>query len=437
MKYYQKLTLLLCLMWGFLGVQRIIISVIMPTIQDDLKLNYTQVGYVVAITGLVWAFSTVIWAALGDRYGRRPIIILCTVMSGVSSWVTGLVQTFGQMLTIRGFLGLFEGGPYAPAMGTLAEESPGHRRAMNAGLVTGSFMLVGVCIGSQVAVWLLEKFGSWRYVFYVISIPAILIGVLLAMMMREAPSVAKAIRARKAGEKADQAAKEEPVKLRDALKYKNVLLSSINSIPVMGWLYVYTSFSALFLTRVHSFDMWSVGLIISASGLGGFLGEFILGSISDFIGRKKALIVAALFCAVFGIIVAMMPVGTSPVLFGIAFFMFGLFGAGMYPIYLGTLPAESVPPNIAGTAVAIPVAIGETLGAALMPTIAGYLSDIFNLFAPMWMAALAGIFIATISLFYVETAPNAIAKMKRKPTVNDHLLKAFRRQEQAASTVQE
>ena len=61
-----------------------------------------------------------------------------------------------------------------------------------------------------------------------------------------------------------------------------------------------------------------------------------------------------------------------------------------------------------------------------MPTLAGKLTDMFNLFAPIYMAALAGIFIAFISLFYVETAPKCVARMKRKPTQNDHLLKAFR-----------
>ena len=61
-----------------------------------------------------------------------------------------------------------------------------------------------------------------------------------------------------------------------------------------------------------------------------------------------------------------------------------------------------------------------------MPTIAGKLADIFNLFAPMWMAALAGIVIAIVSLFYIETAPRCVEKMQHKPTQNDHLLKAFR-----------
>jgi MFS family permease len=426
MKYYQKLTLLLCLMWGFLGTQRIIISIVMPWIQEDLKLTYTQVGYVVAITGLVWALSTIVWAALGDRFGRRPVLVFCTLFAAVFSWVTGLVHTVGQMLTIRGFLGLFEGGPYPVAMGVLSEEVPENRRAMCAGLVTGSYMLVGIGAGSQIAVYLLERFGSWRYVFYVISIPAVLIALIIHFVMHESPSVVEAIRVRKAGKTANKEKNAKPAGLLDVLKYKNVLLSTIICVPVMGWLYMFTAFASLFLTRVHHFSVGWIGLIVSASGVGGFLGEFVVGSISDAMGRKRTLVLSALLCAGFGAAVAGMPVGTSAAIFCGCFFLFGFFGAGMYPIVLGTLPAESVPPEIAGTAVSLPVSVGEILGAALLPTIAGILSDKFNLSAPMWMAAVSGVVVAIISVFYIETAPRRLARMEHKPTREDHLLKAFR-----------
>jgi MFS family permease len=432
MKYYQKLTFLFCLMFGFIGIQRVVIGVIMPRIQEELKFNDFQLGLIVAVTGLTWAVGTIIFASIGDRYGRRPVIAICTILSGVFSWFTSFTHSVGQMIAVRGFLGFFEGGPYPLSMGTISEEAPPHRRAMNAGLVTGSFMLIGICIGSQVAGWLVGKFGSWRPVFYVVSLPAILIGVLLWFVMHEPPSVAEAIRKRKAGEKVEKSKGADKGSIREAFKYKNVLLSSINSIPVMGWLYIFTAFSSSFLEKVHGFGMLQIGLIISASGLGGFIGEFTMGSVSDIIGRKKALIIDALLCSAAGIGVAMSPVGTSPLAFGAFFFFFGLFGGGMYPMYLSTLPAESVPPRISGTAVAIPTAIGETLGAALMPSLAGFLSDHISKFAPMWMAALAGIFIAFISIFYVETAPRCVAKMAHKPTQNDHLLKAYRKDQPLA-----
>jgi MFS family permease len=433
MKYYQKLTFLFCLMFGFIGIQRVIISVIMPTIKADLGFSYFQQGLIVAITGATWAVGTIVFAAIGDRYGRRPVIAVCTILSGVFSWITGFVHSIGQLMSIRGFLGLFEGGPYPLSMGTISEEAPPHRRAMNAGLVTGSFMLIGICVGSQVAVWLLEKYGSWRPVFYIVSIPAFVVGILIWMMMRETPSVAEGIRRRKAGQKAEKATEADRGSVREALRYKNVFLSSINSIPVMGWLYIFTTFSSSFLVEVHKFSMMHIGLIISASGLGGFIGEFSMGTLSDIIGRKKALILDALLCSAAGIAVTLSPVGTSPLVFGAFFFLFGLFGGGMYPMYLSTLPAESVPPRISGTAVAIPTAIGETLGAALMPSIAGKLSDVFNLYAPMWMAALAGLVIAVISIFYVETAPRCVEKMEHKPTHEDHLLKRYRNKSELAA----
>ena len=66
-----------------------------------------------------------------------------------------------------------------------------------------------------------------------------------------------------------------------------------------------------------------------------------------------------------------------------------MFGGAFFPLYLGTLPAESVPPEFAGTAIGVPTAVGEIIGAAIMPTIAGALADMFNLYAPMWMAAIS------------------------------------------------
>jgi len=260
----------------------------------------------------------------------------------------------------------------------------------------------------------------------VISIPGIIVGLILAFVMRESSTVAEGIRMRIAGRNAGGTNERKKVRLVEVLKYKNVLLSTVNSVPVMAWLWIYTGFTSLFLTTVHHLDMQSVGLIVAASGIGGFLGEFAMGALSDSLGRKKTLIISAFLCSAFGISVAMMPVGISVPAFSALFFLWGFFGAGMYPMYLGTLPAEAVPPEIAGTAISIPTAVGEILGAALMPTIAGLIADRFTLFAPMWMAAITGLFICVVSIFYVETAPKCIARMKCKPAHEDHLLRPFR-----------
>jgi MFS family permease len=171
-----------------------------------------------------------------------------------------------------------------------------------------------------------------------------------------------------------------------------------------------------------------MGAVMGAAGIGTCLGNISLGAVSDNIGRKKAIIINGFLCFLFGLIIILMPKGTSVAGFAALFFFWGAFGGGHWPLYLGTLPIEAVPPQFAGTAVGVPTAVGEILGAGVMPFIGGALADKFNLYAPMWMACIAGLVVVLLSLMYVETAPRIVERMKRKPTREDHLLAPFRGQ---------
>jgi MFS family permease len=427
MKYYVRLTILLGLVYGFVGVQRIVIAVIMPAIQRDMKFSYTDVGLIMAVTGLLWAFGAVVWAAAGDKLGRRPVIAGTAILAAVFSWVTGLVTSVGQMLAIRGILGFFEGGPWSPSVATVSEEAPPKHRGFVVGFIPGCFALIGGVAGPIAAVALLGAFGSWRPVFYVISIPGALLGIITLFAMHEPPSVADGIKMRKVGKKRGADGREgHKAGLSDVLKYKNVIVSTVISIPIMGWLWISQAFAALFLTKVHSMSMDQIGIVMAVNGLGAFMGMPFSGLISDHIGRRTTMIGAGLLSCISGVVFCLLPVGTSPISFYFSFFFWGFFTAGTYPLYLGTLLTECVPNEFAGTAVSIPTGVGEILGAAVMPAIAGVLADRFGLYAPMWMATVAGVAISCVSLFYVETAPGKVSKMGTKPTPDDYLLRRFR-----------
>ena len=220
MKYYQKLTILLALIWGFIAIQRIVIAIIMPAIQADMKFNYTDAGLIISVTGLIWAFGTIIWASIGDHYGRLPVIVGCAILASVFSWMTGMVHALSSMLTVRGILGFFERGPWGPAISSVGEEAPEDKRSMVVSFIPDSFMLIGVCLGPMLAVWLLTQFGSWRPVFYIIPIPGIILALIAAFFMHEPASVAEGIKARKSGQKRVVMQQGQKVKLSDVLKYK-------------------------------------------------------------------------------------------------------------------------------------------------------------------------------------------------------------------------
>jgi len=151
-------------------------------------------------------------------------------------------------------------------------------------------------------------------VFYLISIPCAIFAIILAFIMRETPSMAEAIQKRKKGQKGeilDQYG--EKVKMVDVLKYKNVLISVLVSVPIMAWLWISTGFSLLWLTKVHHISMDKMGFIMSAVGLGGFFGALGMGAISDRIGRKKAMIFSGFLCFLSALLIILMPAGTSRV----------------------------------------------------------------------------------------------------------------------------
>ncbi len=130
-------------------------------------------------------------------------------------------------------------------------------------------------------------------VFYILSVPAAILALIVLFFMHEAPSIAESLRMRKSGQKKVIYHQGQKMRLIDVLKFKNVTVSTANSIPVMVVLWVYTGFSALFLFKVHQFSMGQVGLPwplqVWAAALGVLSMRF-----ADHIG-KTAMIIAVFF----------------------------------------------------------------------------------------------------------------------------------------------
>jgi len=87
---------------------------------------------------------------------------------------------------------------------------------------------------------------------------------------------------------------------------------------------------------------------------------------------------------------------------------------GASPIYLTTVPTESVPGNLAGSACAIPIAIGENFESMGMPIIAGALADKFYISVPILIAGAAGIVGGLLGFIFIETAPIVVANKAGK-----------------------
>jgi cyanate permease len=84
----------------------------------------------------------------------------------------------------------------------------------------------------------------------------------------------------------------------------------------------------------------------------------------------------------------------------------------VFPIFMATVPSESVDPRLTASLTGIVMGIGEVLGGVLSPFAAGMLSDSFGRSAVMWMMLALTLLAAMVGMGLRETAPRVLARRK-------------------------
>jgi MFS family permease len=296
-------------------------------------------------------------------------------------------------------MGIGLGGVLPTSIATVALESTPTRRGLNFGLQQALSPLVSIGIGA-ILVTQLTKIMSWRMVFFVVGIPGLVISLVLYFYMREPKLVSLGIKGN-----SSQGVAERPG-FFTPLKYRNVIVSSIVSSFMMGCLFVFVTFSILYLTKEIQLSISDAGIIISLLGFAGFFGCILLPLLSDRVGRKP-IIIPSLFVTglcFWGFILS----GSNFLLLVLLISIAGFAIGGITPIALSALTTESVPPYLAATASGIPASIGEIFGSALMPFLAGYLCDLYGLKTALYFSAIAPLIAGFVGLFYKETAPRIL-----------------------------
>jgi MFS transporter, DHA2 family, multidrug resistance protein len=135
----------------------------------DLKPSSTQLLWIVDIYGFLVAGSLIPMGALGDRIGRRRLLMIGAVAFGVASVFAAFSTSAGMLIVARATLGL-AGATLAPSTLSLIRNMflDSGQRSTAIGVWIASYS-AGAVIGPPVGGILLEYF-SWGSVF-LISVP--------------------------------------------------------------------------------------------------------------------------------------------------------------------------------------------------------------------------------------------------------------------------
>lgn len=392
-RYEYTAVAMLALGFGLVGLDRFIILPLFPVMMADLHLDYQDLGNISAVLAIAWGISSIFMGRLSDRIGRRKVLIPAVLLFSLLAGLSGLANGVAALLLIRAVMGVSEGAFTPTAIAATAESSHPRRRGLNIGIQQAFFPILGLGLAPVLATQLLLVLPSWRWVFVVVSLP----GFILAWFMYRRLQETRVAPVANEGEGQAQG------RWLDALRYRNVALNILGMFCMLTSLFVLSVMMPNYLTDYLHLSLQQMGFVMSAIGLGGFIGQLVLPGLSDRIGRKP--VVLGSFVATALCIGLLMRTGAEPLtLFGLLF-LTTFFNFSMICMTVGPITSESVPLPLVSTATGLVVGIGEVFGGGVAPALAGFIAQQHGIQYTLYLAlggALLGLLVASALR---ETAP--------------------------------
>ncbi|CAJ0701391.1 4-hydroxybenzoate transporter PcaK [Ralstonia mannitolilytica] len=171
----------LCLIIDGFDVQAM--GYVAPAIIKDWNITKASLGPVFGAGLFGMLVGSLVFGVLGDRFGRRPVLIVATFFFAACMLATTQVETVNALLILRFVTGLGLGCIMPNAMALAGEFSPARSRVTWMMLVSCGFT-VGAALGGFVSAALLSRFG-WQAVFLVGGLVPLVIAVMMVLWLPE------------------------------------------------------------------------------------------------------------------------------------------------------------------------------------------------------------------------------------------------------------
>ena len=372
------------------------------------SLAITLAGFAVAY--LMRPIGAVVFGHIGDRHGRRHMLLLSVALMTVATLLTAVLPTHAQagpvagwlLLALRCIMGFSVGGEYSGVVAYLLEGARPGRRGLVTSLAAaaseiGALLAVGVCalVVSLLGPADLDGWG-WRIPF--------LVGTLLAgsvwiarSLMQESPDF----------ERQREAGTVPPKPLRHTLTHHRTGIARAFAISALGSItyYVGITYVPAFLSSTGAMtERVSLWLATVAAAAVIIVTPFV-GILSDRLGRKPILVALCLLSAILPAAMFALMAGGSPVL--------ALLGAVVLACTAGGVSAVGA----AATAEQFPgegrisgLALGATGATAIFGGLTPYVAQLLldrtgAPMAPGIMIAVVALCVLPVLLTMRETAP--------------------------------
>ncbi|MDB5459792.1 MAG: hypothetical protein JWO72_1533 [Caulobacteraceae bacterium] len=334
--------------WALDAFDFFLLTFILKDIAAEFHETIKAVSVAITLTLVARPFGAFVFGRLADRFGRKPVLMFDVGLYAVLALASAFSPNLTVLLVLRCLFGFAMGGEWGIGASLALETIPVKSRGVVSGILQQGYP-VGYFLGA-LANLALPAIG-WRGMLMLGVLPALLI-MYIRRHVPESPAWEAEHRQQGRGRVSFVAAMKGSW---PRMLYAVALMTCFNFFS-HGTQDLYPTF----LKVQHHFSAGLVSTLTIVLNLGAICGGLTFGAVSEKIGRRKAIVLAALLALP---IIPLWALSTTPLMLGVGAFLIQIAvqGAwGVVPVHLNELS----PPAVRGTFPGFTYQIGNLLAAA-------------------------------------------------------------------------
>jgi SHS family lactate transporter-like MFS transporter len=331
----QRNTFIACFLgWTLDALDFFLLTFVFSSVGQEFGRSIEQVTFAITVTLMMRPIGAFIFGWLGDRFGRRIPLMIDIVFYSVIELLTAFAPNFGTFLLLRALFGIGMGGEWGLGASLAMESLPTHTRGLFSGILQQGYAF-GYLLAALVY-WIVFPHFGWRGLFVVGALPALLV-IYIRAHVPESP----------VWERNRASGRIRRVDLRRFLQehgalliYAALLMTAFNYMS-HGTQDLY----ATYLQKQRAFNSDQTSRIAIIYAVGMICGGTVVGYLSQHWGRRRVIILSAIFGMLLIPLWIFAP-STALLVVGGFLIQFMVQGAwGVVPVHLNELS----PPDFRGT----------------------------------------------------------------------------------------
>jgi SHS family lactate transporter-like MFS transporter len=265
--------------WTLDAFDFFVLVFVIPAVAKEFHKSVADLAFTLTATLAMRPLGAFIFGWLADRYGRRTPLMIDLVFYSVMEVASGLAPSYRWFLVLRALYGIGMGGEWGVGAALAMESAPARWRGLLSGMLQEGYA-VGYLLAAAAYFFVFPHFG-WRPMFFLGGLPALL---------------TLYIRAKVPESRVWQRSRPAPGAILGAIRRNFrrflylVALMTMMSLISHGTQDLYPTF----LEKGRGLEPRTVAMIAIIYNIGALIGGLTFGWLSDHLGRRRAMIGAAL-----------------------------------------------------------------------------------------------------------------------------------------------